>query len=218
MGGPDCIGNPDVDGWFADDVYGLGSPGSPDKTPTVKQSGLDPAQVALWNTGQQTAVVGAQNLAVQKHGAFNWQNFQPMCEPGHDEPCSNGWTGMAAPDKASCIHGAPDSAHGKGFAGLRKLCSAGGGGLARDIPWLYLLWHDRDREAGRFPGRGSCAEKADCARDTCKAQGGGVECEPLVDIRQRIAARPAARPRLCPGRGQLLTPFGESRPALYSRG
>jgi hypothetical protein len=74
VGGPDCVGNPDVDGWFADDVYGLGSPGSPDKTPTVEQSGLDPAQVALWNKGQQAAVVGAQNLAVQEHNAFNWQN------------------------------------------------------------------------------------------------------------------------------------------------
>ena len=27
VGGPQCIGNPNIDGWFADDVYGLGSPG-----------------------------------------------------------------------------------------------------------------------------------------------------------------------------------------------
>jgi hypothetical protein len=92
-----------------------------------------------------------------------------MCEPGHDEPCPNGWTGMGAPNKASCIVGAPDFAHGKGFAGLRKLCSEEeGAALARDIPLLFLLWNDRNREVGRWPGRGSCTEKADCARDTCK--------------------------------------------------
>ena len=101
---------------FADDVYGLGSPGSPDRTPTVKQSGLSPSEVAAWNKGQQAAVVGAQNLAVKKHGAFNWQNFQPMCEPGHDEPCSNGWTGMGAPTQETCVNGAPDFAHGKGIS------------------------------------------------------------------------------------------------------
>lgn len=131
---------PPASGWFADDVYGLGSPGSPDVTPVVKQSGLTPPEVALWNKGQQAAVVGAQvrgcampwqfcsntacwsdrrpagcelpscfpqNLAVNKYGAFNWQNFQPMCEPGHDEPCPNGWTGMAAPSKEYCLNGAP---------------------------------------------------------------------------------------------------------------
>ena len=67
---------------------------------------------------------------------------------------------------------------GKGFAGMRKmwrtrplvsdlsrwaafltpmaLCSSSeeGGALARDIPWLYLIWNDRNREAGRFPGQG----------------------------------------------------------------
>jgi hypothetical protein len=75
-------GNKDVDGWFADDVYGLGSPGSPDVTPVVKESGLSPAEVAKWNAGQQKAVVAAQNLAIKKHNSFNWQNFQPMCEPG----------------------------------------------------------------------------------------------------------------------------------------
>ena len=51
---------------------------------------------------------------VARPNRFNWQNFQPMCEPGHDEPCPNGWTGMGAPNKASCISGAPDFAHGKG--------------------------------------------------------------------------------------------------------
>jgi hypothetical protein len=188
VGGPQCIGHPDVDGWFADDVYGLGSPGSPDKTPTVSQSGMNPAEVAAWNKGQQAAVVGAQNLAVKKHGAFNWQNFQPMCEPGHDEPCSNGWTGMNSPSRASCINGSADNSHGKGFAGMRKMCSEEGGALARDIPWLYLIWNDRNREAGRFPGQGSCTEKADCAIDTCKEDGGGADCQPFQDIRQRIAA------------------------------
>lgn len=77
VGGPMAIGHPAIDGWFADDVYGLGSPGSPDRTPVVKESGLSPAQVAAWNAGQQKAVVTAQNLAVKKFGAFNWQNFQP---------------------------------------------------------------------------------------------------------------------------------------------
>jgi len=178
----------DIDGWFADDVYGLGSPGSPDRQPTVIKSGLLAHEVAAWNAGQQKAVVGAQNLAVSKYGAFNWQNFQPMCEPGHDEPCPNGWTGMAAPAKEFCLNGAPDSGHGKGFAGMRKMCSSAGGALARDIPWLYLIWHDRNREAGRFPGQGACTEKADCALDTCKSDGGGVDCAPFVDIRQRIAA------------------------------
>ena len=76
---------------------------------------------AKWNQGQQAAVVGAQNLAVSKLGAFNWQNLQPMCEPGHDEPCPNGWTGMTAVDRSSCINGGPDSGHGKGFAGMRKM-------------------------------------------------------------------------------------------------
>jgi len=28
---------------------------------------------------------------------------------------------------------------GKGFAGMRKMCSAEGAGLARNIPWLYLM-------------------------------------------------------------------------------
>ena len=106
------------------DVYGLGSPGSPDKTPTVAQSGMSPAQVAAWNKGQQAAVVGAQNLAVKHHGAFNWQNFQPMCEPGHDEPCSNGWTGMNAPDRASCINGSADNSHGKPHDHLLRLSAA----------------------------------------------------------------------------------------------
>ena len=55
---------------------------------------------------------------------------------------------------------------------MRKMCSKAGGPLARDIPWLYLIWHDRDREAGRFPGKGSCTEKADCQLDTCKEDGG----------------------------------------------
>lgn len=114
--------------------------------------------------------------------------YVSVCEPNHDEPCPNGWTGMAAPDRASCINGAPDSGHGKGFAGLRKLCSAAGGPLARDIPFLYMLWHNRDAEQGRFPGQGSCTEAADCARDTCKVDGGGVDCAPILDIRQRIAA------------------------------
>jgi hypothetical protein len=72
---------------------------------------MNPAQVAAWNKGQQKAVVGAQNLAVKRHAAFNWQNFQPMCEPGHDEPCSNGWTGMNAPNKASCVNGSADNSH-----------------------------------------------------------------------------------------------------------
>jgi hypothetical protein len=97
-------------------------------------------------------------------------------------------TGMNSPNKASCIDGGPDNGHGKGFAGMRKMCSAAGGPLARDIPWLFLLWNNRDAEAGRFPGLGSCTEKADCALDTCKEDGGGVNCAPIVDIRQRIAA------------------------------
>mmetsp|Transcript_731 Transcript_731/g.2080 ORF Transcript_731/g.2080 Transcript_731/m.2080 type:complete len:504 (-) Transcript_731:2537-4048(-) len=193
VGGPQCIGHPAIDGWFADDVYGLGSPGSPDATPVVKETGMAPREVAAWNAGQQQAVIAAQTLAVSKRKAFNWQNFQPMCEPGHDEPCPNGWTGMAAPNRASCLDGAPDGAHGKGFAGLRKLCSTTGGRLARDIPFLYLLWHDRNAEAGHFPGQGSCTEVADCALDTCKAEGGGVDCAPIVDIRQRIAAFLLAR-------------------------
>ena len=46
VGGKQCIGNPNIDGWFADDVYGLGSPGSPDKTPTVAESGMNPEQVS----------------------------------------------------------------------------------------------------------------------------------------------------------------------------
>ena len=45
VGGDECIGSPDIDGWFADDVYGLGAPGSPDATPIVKESGLPPAEV-----------------------------------------------------------------------------------------------------------------------------------------------------------------------------
>jgi hypothetical protein len=81
VGGPQCIGHPMVDGWFADDVYGLGSPGSPDRAPVVKESGLSPDQVAAWNRGQQKAVVGAQTLAVNKLGSFNWQNFQPSKTP-----------------------------------------------------------------------------------------------------------------------------------------
>ena len=59
---------------------------------------------------------------------------------------------MNSPDKASCINGSLDNSHGKGFAGMRKMCSNQGGALARDIPWLYLIWNRRNREAARFPG------------------------------------------------------------------
>lgn len=55
------------------------------------------------------------------------------------------------------------------------------------VYYRYHRWNDRNAEAGRFPGVGSCTEKADCAIDTCKEDGGGADCQPIQDIRQRIA-------------------------------
>ena len=140
-----------------DDVTGIGSPDTPDATPALKQSGMSPAQAALWNAGQRRAVVGAQAAAVEKHNAFTWQNLQPMS--------ATGGVGMVSPDAASCLNGGPDMHTGKGFPGLRRLCSAGGRGV-RDMPLFQTIWADRNEMGGAL-GHGSCTEKADCARDTC---------------------------------------------------
>jgi hypothetical protein len=110
VGGPTCLGHPSVDGLFLDDVDGLGSPGSPDATPIVKEVGLEPSDVAAWNRGQRTAVIKAQKLAVER-GKFNWQLLKP------------GIAGMLQPaaTAASCINGSNSTAGD--FPGLRKLCS-----------------------------------------------------------------------------------------------
>ena len=128
-------------------------------TPALKQSGLNAAETNKWNAGQRAAVTAAQAMAVKKHGAFSWQNLQPMS--------GTGGVGMVSPDKASCINGGQDSNPGKGFVGLRKLCSEDGAKYSRDIPLFMTVWADRN-EMGRAMGHGSCTEKADCARDTCK--------------------------------------------------
>ena len=141
---------------------------------------MSPAQAARWNAGQRRAVVGAQAAAVEKHGAFTWQNLQPMS--------ATGGVGMVSPDAASCLNGGPDMHTGKGFPGLRRLCSAGGRGV-RDMPLFQTIWADRNEMGGAL-GHGSCTEKADCARDTCKQLDprGGVDCSPLAHVRERIAA------------------------------
>jgi len=77
---------------------------------------------------------------------------------------------------------------GKGFPGLRKLCAAGSAGV-RNLPLFQTLWSDRN-EMSKALGHGSCTEKADCARDTCRQLDprGGVDCAPLSNIRERIAS------------------------------
>uniref|UniRef100_A0A6V3L060 Uncharacterized protein n=2 Tax=Lotharella globosa TaxID=91324 RepID=A0A6V3L060_9EUKA len=195
IGGDMCVGSPLVDGFFADDAYGLGAPDSPDHSPVVNISQLTPQDVEKWNEGQLKALILAQNLAVKDYNAWNWQNMEPMCIPGHDDPCPNGWVGMNAPNQKSCLNGGADQAHGKGFAGLRALCTdKEGGERARNIPWLMHIWNNKIAEEGRFPGQGSCTESGDCEHDTCEADGGGVHCaSSITDIRQRIAAFLLAR-------------------------
>ena len=135
-------------------------------------------------------MVGAQAAAVSKHNAFTWQNLQPMG--------TTGGSGMVSPTKASCISGGPDMHTGRGFAGLRKLCSESAspaGKTGWDIPLFMTVWADRN-EMSRVLGHGSCSEAADCARDTCKQLDptGGQDCAPMANIRERIAAFQA---RLC---------------------
>ncbi len=170
---------------YIDDVAGLGSPGTPDASPVFAQSGLSADEAAKWNAGQRRAVIAAQSAAVSKHNAFTWQNLQPMG--------LQGGSGMVSPDKASCMDGGPDMHTGRGFPGLRNLCGNGSasppGKLGWDIPLFMTLWHDRP-EMGRVLGHGSCTEPADCARDTCKQLDprGGIDCAPMQNIREHIAA------------------------------
>jgi len=182
VGGDTCLGNADVSGLYMDDVTGIGASGTPDATPVLKESGLSTEQAAAWNAGQRESVIRAQTAAVKKHGALFWQNLQPMAE--------GGGPGMAAPNKASCVHGEPDSRGHRGFPGLRKLCSEAGRKWAQSVPMLMMLWHDR-RENGGWLGYGSCTEKADCALDTCKSldpRGGLERCGPIANIKERLAA------------------------------
>lgn len=196
VGGPTCLGHPAVDGLFLDDVDGLGSPGSPDATPIVKETGLAPSDVAAWNKGQRTAVIRAQKLAVER-GKFNWQLLKP------------GIAGMLqpAPDAASCINGTNASTVGAvPFPGLRKLCSEDGAKLSRGVPLFMALWHDRG-EADRWYGQGSCTETADCTLDQCK-QDGGVSDVACVLVEQQ-PPHPAAARCLPSLRFGLLLSYGD---------
>ena len=124
------MGNPAIDGMYIDDVAGLGSPGTPDASPVFKQSGLSSVEAAKWNAGQRRAVVRAQAAAVNEHQAFTWQNLQPMG--------TEGGSGMVSPSKASCINGGPNLHTGKGFVGLRKLCTSGSKSVRPRPPPTHL--------------------------------------------------------------------------------
>eukprot|EP01051_Picozoa_sp_SAG22_P019897 SAG22_NODE_3824_length_1513_cov_1.938472_1_plen_226_part_00 len=164
VGGPQGMGSEYIDGMYIDDVAGLGSPGTPDASPVFKESGLSAAEAAKWNAGQRRAVIGAQAAAVSKHNAFTWQNLQPVG--------LTGGSGMVSPNKASCLDGGPDMHTGRGFPGLRNLCSigtasegadaagSGSGKLGWDIPLFMTVWADRN-EMDHVLGHGSCSEKAD---------------------------------------------------------
>jgi hypothetical protein len=75
------------------------------------------------------------------------------------------------------------------------------------------IWHDRP-EMGGVLGHGSCSEPADCARDTCKQLDpkGGLDCAPMGNIREHIAAFQLIRGEFIHYKFRIKTPHESSDP------
>ena len=70
-GSPLCLNNSAVDGMFLDDTDGLGSPGTADRTPIVKETGLSDAEVVKWNAGQRQGIFTPKQLPLVDSSTYS---------------------------------------------------------------------------------------------------------------------------------------------------